>query len=124
MFLLEYTFRLVDVILELYGRPPGDRYGGEVGQVEGGLLHVVLLRDLTTHVDLYSKGTKYISHSLKPIFHCDAKLLALGPTQKFALGIPTCWYLKTLKFAIPLPRWVPFFSGIWALYARVLTDFA
>ena len=73
---------------------------------------------------------------VKPIFHCDAKLL-----QKFALAIPTCWYLKTLKFALPptqIPnesqwnigcigsptqnfggrfhsRWVPFFSGIWAL---------
>ena len=47
--------------------------------------------------------------SLKPIFHCDAKFwrreLALGNTpqhQNFELGIPTCWYLKTLKFALPL----------------------
>ena len=30
---------------------------------------------------------------LKPIFHRDAKTLALD--------IPTCWYLKTLKFALP-----------------------
>ena len=37
---------------------------------------------------------------LKPIFHCDAKFLALGVgvgqyprRQNFALGIPTCWYL-------------------------------
>ena len=50
-------------------------------------------------------------HSLKPIFHCDAKPFALGPrvgldTQRhnFALGIPTCWYLKTLKFALPSMR--------------------
>ena len=61
----------------------------------------------------------------KPIFRCDAKTFALGPgvgldpqRQNFALGIPTCWYLKTpdprrqtqnvrrprrqtLKFALP-----------------------
>ena len=37
---------------------------------------------------------------LKPIFHCDAKFLALGvgigqypQRQNFVLGIPTCWYL-------------------------------
>ena len=23
------------------------------------------------------------------------------PTRNFALGLPTCWYLKTLKFALP-----------------------
>ena len=46
--------------------------------------------------------------SLKPIFHCDAKPLALGPgvgldpqRHNFVLGIPTCWYLKTRKFALP-----------------------
>ena len=45
---------------------------------------------------------------LKPIFHCDAKPFALGPAvgldpqrYNFVLGIPTCWYLKTLKFALP-----------------------
>ena len=45
---------------------------------------------------------------LKPIFHCDAKPFVLGPRvgldpqrHNFALGIPTCWYLKTLKFALP-----------------------
>ena len=26
------------------------------------------------------------------------------PTQKFALARPTCWYLKTLKFALPLTQ--------------------
>ena len=43
-----------------------------------------------------------------PIFHCDAKPLALGPRvgldpqcDDFALSVPTCWYLKTLKFALP-----------------------
>ena len=42
---------------------------------------------------------------IKPIFHCDAKPFTLGPrvgldTQRhnFVLPIPTCWYLKTLKF--------------------------
>ena len=45
---------------------------------------------------------------LKPIFHCNAKPFALGPgigldTQCHnpALPIPTCWYLKTRKFALP-----------------------
>ena len=44
----------------------------------------------------------------KPIFRCDTKTLALGrhigqcPQHKsFVLGIPTCWYLKTLKFVLP-----------------------
>ena len=42
-------------------------------------------------------------HIFKPIFHCDAKTFALGPCvgHNFALGIPTCWYLKTLKFELP-----------------------
>ena len=40
--------------------------------------------------------------SVKPIFHCNAKTLALGHgVESFALGIPTCWYLKTLNFALP-----------------------
>ena len=41
-----------------------------------------------------------LNHTVKPIFHCDAKFLALGVGvgqyprhQSFALGIPTCWYL-------------------------------
>ena len=49
---------------------------------------------------------------LKPIFHCDATPFALGTgigldTQRhnFALPIPTCWYLKTRKFAFsPTPN--------------------
>ena len=46
--------------------------------------------------------------NLKPIFHCDAKPFVLAPRvgldpqrHHFALGIPTCWYLKTLNFALP-----------------------
>ena len=46
--------------------------------------------------------------NLKPIFHCDTKKVALGPgvglapqRHYFALGIPTCWYLKMLNFAFP-----------------------
>ena len=59
---------------------------------------------------MLSSGTlkKYYSPVLKPIFHCDAKPLALGPhvwldpqRDDFALPIPTCWYLKMLKFALP-----------------------
>ena len=40
---------------------------------------------------------------VKPIFHCNAKPLALGlrvgldpQRDNFKLGIPTCWYLKSL----------------------------
>ena len=42
--------------------------------------------------------------TLKPIFHCDAKKVALGPgiglapqRHYFVLGIPTCYYLKKRK---------------------------
>ena len=56
-----------------------------------------------------------LGHSLKPIFHCDAKHFALGPRVgldpqhlNFALGIPMCWYLKMLKFALPPTRTVKF----------------
>ena len=62
--------------------------------------------------------------TLKPIFHCDAKPFALGTyvgldpqPHNFALGIPTCWHLKTRKFMLPPApttnastyrwRWVP-----------------
>ena len=45
---------------------------------------------------------------LGSLFHCDAKPFALGPhvgfdpqCHNFALGIPTCWYKKTLKFVLP-----------------------
>ena len=46
--------------------------------------------------------------SVKPIFHCDAKTFSLGrrvgqypQRESFALGIPTCWYLRKLKFVLP-----------------------
>ena len=52
---------------------------------------------------------------LKPIFHCYAKPFALGPgvgldpqRHNFALVIPTCWYLKTLNFALPPTRTLKF----------------
>ena len=53
-----------------------------------------------------------IRDNIKPIIHWDAKPLALGPgvgldpqSHNFALGIPTCWYLKTGKFPLlPLPN--------------------
>ena len=39
----------------------------------------------------------------KPLFHCNAKPLALGPRvgldpqrDDFVLGIPACWYLKSV----------------------------
>ena len=60
--------------------------------------HMISQKDLTCHDELV------LTH--KPIFHCNAKPFALGPRvgldpqrHNFALGIPTCWYLKTLKFA-------------------------
>ena len=58
-----------------------------------------------------SYQSTFINDYLKPIFHCDAKILAgyyLGccvgqysQRESFALGIPTCWNLKMLKFALP-----------------------
>ena len=51
-------------------------------------------------------GPDFFMSNFKPIFHCDAKPFMLGPGvgldpqhHNFALGIPTCWFLKTLKFA-------------------------
>ena len=48
----------------------------------------------------------HIYPRFKPIFHCDAKYLALGvgvgqcpPHQNFALEIPTCWYILALPNA-------------------------
>ena len=50
---------------------------------------------------------------LKPIFHQNAKYLALGAgvgqcprQQNFVLGIPTCWYLscENLRYPTPNPR--------------------
>ena len=51
----------------------------------------------------------FMSDKIKKLkVHCDAKPFALGPhlgldpqPHNFALGIPTCWYLKTLKFGLP-----------------------
>ena len=57
---------------------------------------------------LCSKRFLYFLINLTAIFHCDAKPFALGPgvgldpqCHNFALGVPTCWYLQTLKFALP-----------------------
>ena len=54
------------------------------------------------------KTTVVLHKNLKPVFHCDAKTFALGPHVGLdphgMLGIPTCWYLKTLKFALPPSR--------------------
>ena len=48
----------------------------------------------------------YLSKELKPMFH--EKPFELFPhvgldpqRHNFMLGVPTCWYLKTLKFALP-----------------------
>ena len=49
-------------------------------------------------------------HPFKPIFHQNAKYLALGGgvgqyprRQTFALGIPTCWYILALP-PMPIPN--------------------
>ena len=56
----------------------------------------------------FQNNVHSVTIRLKPIFHCDAKPLALGPDvgldpqhHIFALPIPTCWYLKMLKFPLP-----------------------
>ena len=36
------------------------------------------------------------------------KTWTIPPTRNFALGIPTCWYLETLKFALPPMRMLKF----------------
>ena len=53
-------------------------------------------------------NSRISGYTLKPIFHCDAKLLMLGvhvghypQDDNFALRIPTCWYLKMLKLLLP-----------------------
>ena len=83
-----------------------------------------------------------VMFGFKPIiFHCNVKPLAVGhpvgvdpQRDNFALGIPTCWYLKSLADPTQPPtrvnnaqrklvlfpvasRWVPnaFSGGIWAL---------
>ena len=70
---------------------------------------------------IFVHGTQFVesggkeSITIKPIFHCNAKPFALGPRvaldpqcHNSALGIPTCWYLKTLKFALPPTRTLKF----------------
>ena len=49
------------------------------------------------------------------IFHWEAKPFTLGPgiglepqSHNFTLGIPTCWYLKTRKFALSPTRNIKF----------------
>ena len=48
----------------------------------------------------------------KPIFHSNTKPFALGLDigldHNVVLGIPTCWYLKTLKFALPPTRTIKY----------------
>ena len=72
-----------------------------------------MLSDIFLYSPIIRRKLKYILNycskilikCLKPIFHCDAKTLAFRPpTRNFALGIPICWYLKTLKFACPPMR--------------------
>ena len=57
--------------------------------------------------------------TVKPIFHCGAKPLALGASvgldsqhHDFVLPIPTCWYLNTLKCVLPQRETPTQISGI------------
>ena len=44
----------------------------------------------------------HTKENLKPIFHCHTKPFALGPCVGLDPPMPqSCWYLKTLKFALP-----------------------
>ena len=49
---------------------------------------------------------------VKLIFHCNANPFVLGPRvgldsqcKHFVLGIPTCWYLKSLADLMPTPAY-------------------
>ena len=51
----------------------------------------------------------------RKMFHCDEKPFASGSRigldpqcHNFALGIPTCWYLKTQTFALPSSQMLKF----------------
>ena len=53
----------------------------------------------------------FTKKQLKPIFHQNTKYLASGAgvgqcprRQHFALGIPTCWYLKCENLRYPTPN--------------------
>ena len=53
-----------------------------------------------THVLVFAFG-------MEPFF--DTSMLVLvAHNQNFVLGIPTCWYLKTLKFALPPTQMLKF----------------
>ena len=68
-------------------------------------------KEVSRSVSLHSKNLPLTWCNvilLKLIFHCNGKQFALGhgvgldpQRHNFALGIPTCWYLKTLKFVLP-----------------------
>ena len=47
-------------------------------------------------LSLYSTATQTFAK-----FRIGGSVQSKPPTRNFALGIPTCWYLKTLKFVLP-----------------------
>ena len=62
-------------------------------------------------VSLTFQNVKLKYNTFKPIFHQNAKYLAseagVGQCprrQNFALGIPTCWYLKCENLRFPTPN--------------------
>ena len=89
---------------------------------------------------IYSIQSKaYIPLQCKSIFVGSLRWLR-PPTRNFALAIPTCWYLKTLKFVLPFGtqrnlystdlRWVSnanfssfWLQFLWHSYGKLNNDF-
>ena len=70
-------------------------------------VHNCVLNGRTFYYKVKFNSTEQPISVFKPIFHCDATALRWSSPpqrQNFALGIPTCWYLKSRKFALPRTR--------------------
>ena len=72
------------------------RFQGHFGLFQSGVLdrdtRCLMLAPRCAQPDTKDDGTatsNFVISKLKPIFHCNAKLLALGPMRTFALAIPT-----------------------------------
>ena len=57
---------------------------------------------------IYARGSCPRGSCPRSCVSLQRKILVLGPPitlepqrENFVMGIPTCWYLKTLKFALP-----------------------
>ena len=54
--------------------------------------------------------------TLKPIFHYNAKPLALVLCDQFALPIPTCWNMKSLADPMPTPAFGSRLTRVWLAF--------